>query len=105
MEREITIWAVWEEYSKIFNYSIQQDIDMSRQGWLLIEKQKVHFATPGEKELRLRIADCLRMKKIHMRATAEAAINEVEGQIQELLALEDHSKEVVVAGDEDDIPF
>ena len=56
--------------------------------YVVIGSQKVSFPAPHPKVVNKALVRSLEDKVVTMRATAEAAINEVQGQIQSLLALE-----------------
>ena len=68
--------------------------DMEGQSDCVVAAQKeVSFDEPSMKEVSISLVAGLQEKKLEMQATATAAINEVEGQIQSLLALENQGEE------------
>ena len=61
--------------------------------YVVLGQQEVTIEIPPTEILNGKLIASLEEKKVQMQATATAAINEVEGQIQSLLALENQGEE------------
>ena len=99
MKETIYITSHWNKYDKKFNYSVQGYKPSNDSGYILLEERDIEFDSPSDIDLRLRIANALKEKKTKVLADAHVEAKEIDEEIQELLALEDKSKE------DDGIPF
>lgn len=86
MELDTFIHAQWNQYSKKFDYSALQ-MDMTEYGYILLEKRKLQFDIPPDDELRNAAVRVLRMKKNKVLADASIEAQNLDNEIQELLAL------------------
>lgn len=86
------IHAQWDRWNKNWNYYVFSH-DMTTQGYILLETREIPFQSPNDRMLKAQFAALLRTKKTQVMADAAAEMTEIDGQIQELLALEDHSRE------------
>ena len=62
--------------------------DMSKYGYLFVGKAQITVEFPNEKELIENAVASLREQSAHIRAEAFAKCNAIDGQIQQLLAIE-----------------
>ena len=75
-------------------YMFISDTNMETQPeWVVLGAKEITFDVPPAEIVSKKIIAGLEAQKIQMQATATAAINEVEGQIQSLLALENQGEE------------
>jgi hypothetical protein len=86
------IHAQWDSWNKKWTYHVFS-FDMTTQGYILLETREIPFQSPNDRALKEQFAALLRAKKTQVMADATAEMTEIDGQIQELLALEDHSGE------------
>lgn len=86
------IHAEWSRWEKKWNYYVFS-CDMTTSGYVLLETREIPFQSPNDRALKEQFAALLRAKKTQVMADATAEMTEIDGQIQELLALEDHSRE------------
>lgn len=86
------IHAQWDRWNKNWNYYVFS-CDMTAHGYILLETREIPFQSPNDRALKEQFAALLRVKKTQVMADATAEMTEIDGQIQELLALEDHSGE------------
>ena len=84
------IHAQWDRWDKKWNYCVFS-CDMTTQGYILLETREIPFQSPNDRVLKEQFAALLRAKKTQVMADATAEMTEIDGQIQELLALEDHA--------------
>lgn len=84
------IHAQWDRWEKKWNYYVFS-CDMTTSGYVLLETREIPFQAPNDRALKEQFAALLRAKKTQVMADATAEMTEIDGQIQELLALEDRS--------------
>lgn len=84
------IHAQWDSWAKKWNYCVFSH-DMTDHGYILLEIREIPFQSPNDRILKAQFAALLRAKKTQVMADATAEMTEIDGQIQELLALEDRS--------------
>jgi hypothetical protein len=102
--KTVFIVAHWSSYSKEFQYSIQGYAPGTDNGYILLEEREIHFDTPNDATLRLRVSEALKQKKIKVMADAYVEGKEIDEVIQEMLALEDKSDKAPQESD-NDLPF
>lgn len=88
---EIGVWAVWHQYSKTFGYALSES-DMSDHGWIKIKDAAVEFDPLRHQDIVKLATQCLRKEKQKILADAQVKANAIQGQIDEMLAL-DHKME------------
>ncbi len=92
METKVYIHAHWDKWDKKWEYR-PYSYAMESKDYLLVDTQMVQFESPTDKQMRLLLAEQLREKKKDILAEAYKEATEVDGEIQQLLALEDHSND------------
>lgn len=86
------IHAQWDRWDKKWNYYVFSH-NITTQGYILLETREIPFQSPNDRALKEQFAALLRANKTQVMADATAEMTEIDGQIQELLALEDRSGE------------
>jgi hypothetical protein len=84
------IHARWESYDKTWTYSTHS-CDMTGYGYIYLMAQDIQFVSPADKELKQLLIDNLRAEQVKITSEAYVKKEQLEGQIQSLLALEDKS--------------
>lgn len=100
------IHAQWNKYSKDFSY-VAYAGDMTEYGYILLEERELSFESPDDKRLRSLAAQSLRAKKNKELAEAHVKAQEIDQEIEELLALEFKPavEEPKKVEEDDDLPF
>lgn len=93
MKITMFIRATWNKYagdSGAFQYDVCNS-DMTEYGYVMVDERELEFESPVEQDLKMRVIQSLKAKKEKKRAEAQAELNEIDEEIQELLAIEDKS--------------
>lgn len=88
MEIKGYIYADWDKYDRSWRYTIYPYTLSDR---VLVAEVQIPFESMDDRALRTKLAVILREKKSEVLADAQKEAMEIEGEIQSLLALEDHS--------------
>lgn len=88
MEKEIWIYAHWNQYSKETEYQLSPYTRHESSGDVLLEQRIISFDTPNDKELRKKLSKTLAEKLSIMRAEHYKEQAEMQETINELLSLE-----------------
>lgn len=84
------IHAQWVPWDKNWRYSCWM-ADMSSSGYILLETRELEFESPSDQMLKAQLVRLLREKKKEVQADAQVKLNEIDAEIQTLLAIEDKS--------------
>lgn len=88
MEKELYVYAHWNQYSRETEYQLSAWERSQSTGDVLIEKRLISFDTPNDKELRVQLSKALQAKLSEMRADHYKEQNDLQETINELLSLE-----------------
>lgn len=88
MKLPIIVYAIYDEYSKEWNYRAGPE-GMESMGWVLVEELAVEFDAPPESVLITRTIAAYRSEQQRIRADAEQKAMRIEQTICEMLCLED----------------
>lgn len=87
MELPIKVFAVWDTYSKEWDYHISTH-DMTTVGWCFVCEVMVPFEPLGHTELLKQATALLTKHKQKLLADSQVEANKVQAQIDEMLAIE-----------------
>lgn len=107
MEKDLYIYAHWNQYSKETEYQLSTYERSIGQGDVLLEKRSIGFDTHDDKKLRFMLSQALQMRLQVTRAEHQREQMEIQEEINTLLSLEYKPEEPApnVPDPEDDIPF
>jgi hypothetical protein len=88
MEKDIWIYAHYNQYSKETEYQIFAWERSEDTGDVLLERRSISFDTPNDKELRVQLSHALERKLRATRAQHLVEQNEILETINELRSLE-----------------
>lgn len=87
---KVLIHAQWVPWDKKWVYSCWP-YDTTSCGYVLLETRELEFESPSDLMLKSQLIRLLREKKKAVQAEAQGKLNEIDAEIQNLLALEDLS--------------
>ena len=85
------VYAEFDKYSKSVRYAVWPNASMSYAGNVIAETE-IEFDEPEFNDVINATVKVMKAEQVRIRAEAEAKVNNIEGQIQELLCLEDLSE-------------
>ena len=86
MEMKKIVHAQWNKYSSAFHYELF-DTDMTEYGYVKLEEVVIEFSSMNDVELRRLAAEALKLKRRKLIAEHHVAEQQIEEEIQSLLAL------------------